>query len=137
VAAYTDRKLSARYPTDLDAWQELKSHYRDSMRNRHLRDLFSQDRKRTERYTLEAGELVLDYSKSHLNTTTHKLLVKLAKEAGVPEAVQQNRALTYLGRVIQAQATSLAFQDAALLIAAVFVVTVLPALLLAKAKTTA
>ncbi|MDJ0908311.1 MAG: glucose-6-phosphate isomerase [Woeseiaceae bacterium] len=85
---YSDRKLSARYPTDLKAWSELKAHYRDSMRSRHLRDLFGRDRKRTERYTLEAGELVLDYSKSHLNTTTQKLLVKLANEAGVSAAIE-------------------------------------------------
>ncbi len=85
---YIDRKLSARYPTDLDAWQALKKHYGDSMRKRHLRDLFARDGKRTDRYTLEAGELLLDYSKSHLNTTTHKLLVKLANEAQVPEAIE-------------------------------------------------
>ncbi len=85
---YTDRKLSARYPSDLDAWKALKAHYRESMRDRHLRDLFARDRKRTERYTLEAGELVLDYSKTHINSTTHKLLVRLAKEAGVPAAIE-------------------------------------------------
>ena len=38
---------------------------------------------------------------------------------------------------IHAQATSLAFQDAVLIIATVFLVTVLPALLLARGRTTA
>lgn len=74
------------------------------------------------------------------NETSRILLDRvtdLLSEAGVPEAVQQGGALDYLGRVIQAQATSLAFQDAALLISAVFVATVLPAMLLAKGKTTA
>ncbi|MCH9672598.1 MAG: DHA2 family efflux MFS transporter permease subunit [Gammaproteobacteria bacterium] len=62
---------------------------------------------------------------------------KLLSQAGVAQAVQQDGAINYLGRVIHAQATSLAFQDAALLISAVFIVTVLPAMLLAKGKTTA
>jgi hypothetical protein len=44
--AYTDRKLSARYPTDLPAWQKLAEHYRDDMGERQLRDLFSRDKKR-------------------------------------------------------------------------------------------
>lgn len=88
MAGYINRKLSARYPTDLEAWQELKRHYRDGMRTRHLRELFKKDRRRAERYTLEAGELVLDYSKSHLNTTTHKLLLKLAQQAQVPAAIE-------------------------------------------------
>ena len=36
---------------------------------------------------VEAGDLFLDYSKTHLNRTTRKLLVRLAKEAYVPAAI--------------------------------------------------
>ena len=39
--AYTDRKLSARYPTDLAAWKKLAKHYQSDMRDRKLHDLFS------------------------------------------------------------------------------------------------
>ena len=52
---YTDRKLSARYPTDLPAWKSLKAHHAD-MRKRALTDLFARDPKRAERCTIEAGD---------------------------------------------------------------------------------
>ncbi|MEM7254056.1 MAG: DHA2 family efflux MFS transporter permease subunit [Pseudomonadota bacterium] len=67
------------------------------------------------------------------NATSQALLSELAmllREAGIPDTLQFPSALSYLGRVIQAQATSLAFQDAALLIAATFAITVIPACLL-------
>jgi glucose-6-phosphate isomerase len=88
VNAYTDRKLSAPYPTDLPAWKKLAAHYRDDMRECHLRDLFSRDKKRAEKFELDAGELKLDYSKNHLNKTTIKLLAQLAKQADVPAAIK-------------------------------------------------
>ena len=86
--AYTTRKLSARYPTDLPAWKKLAQHYRDDMRERHLRELFSNDKKRVEIFGLEAGDLKLDYSKNHLSKTTTKLLTQLAKQADVPAAIE-------------------------------------------------
>ncbi|MCP4300773.1 MAG: glucose-6-phosphate isomerase, partial [Gammaproteobacteria bacterium] len=85
--AYTDRKLSARYPTDLAAWKSLAKHYRADMRDRTLRELFARDKKRVERFGLEANDLFLDYSKNHLNSTTRKLLIRLAKQAHVPAAI--------------------------------------------------
>ena len=85
---FPHRKFSARYPTDLGAWQALKKHYRDSMRTKDLRSLFTRDKKRAARFTLTAGDLTLDYSKNHVNATTRKLLVRLAKEAQVPAAIE-------------------------------------------------
>ena len=37
---------------------------------------------------MTAGDLTLDYSKNHVNATTRKLLIRLAKEAQVPEAIE-------------------------------------------------
>ena len=88
IVDYTHRKLSARYPTDLGAWQALGKHYRESMRSKHLGSLFARDKERAARFTLTAGGLTLDYSKNHLNATTRKLLVRLAKEAQVPAAIE-------------------------------------------------
>lgn len=86
--AYTDRKLSARYPTDLAAWKGLAKHYREGMRDRTLRELFARDKKRVERFGLTANDLFLDYSKNHINSTTRRLLVQLAKQAAVPAAIE-------------------------------------------------
>ncbi|NCF74844.1 MAG: glucose-6-phosphate isomerase, partial [Gammaproteobacteria bacterium] len=58
------------------------------MRERQLRDLFSRDKKRAEKFALEAGDLTLDYSRNHLNASTRKLLDQLAKQAAVPAAVK-------------------------------------------------
>jgi glucose-6-phosphate isomerase len=86
--AYTIRKLTAQYPTDLPAWKKLAAHYRDDMRGHPLCDLFSCDKKRAEKFGLSAGDLTLDYSKNHLNATTRKLLTQLAKQANVPAAIE-------------------------------------------------
>ena len=86
--AYTERKLSARYPTDLAAWKSLAKHYREDMRDRKLLELFSRDKKRAERYRIAANDLALDYSKCHVNAKTQKLLVQLAKQADVAAAIE-------------------------------------------------
>ena len=85
---YTHRKLSARYPTDLPAWKKLKLHFKDEMRQKHLRDLFVRSRNRAEIFSLEAGDLTLDYSKTHLSRKTCTQLVQLAKQAAVPSAIE-------------------------------------------------
>jgi glucose-6-phosphate isomerase len=84
---YTTRKLTARYPTDLKAWQALKSHYAD-MRGKTLAELFARDKKRAGNFLLEASKLTLDYSKNHVNGTTRKLFGQLARGAGVPAAIK-------------------------------------------------
>jgi len=85
---YTERKLSVRYPTDLPAWKSLAQHYKIDMREKSLRDLFARDKKRDERFSVTANDLALDYSKTHLNATTKKLLIQLAKQADVPAAIE-------------------------------------------------
>jgi glucose-6-phosphate isomerase len=84
---YLTRNLSARYPTDLPAWRKLSEHYRQDMRDKHLRDLFVRDKKRAARLRLAANDLTLDYSKNHVNATTLRLFAQLAKQAGVPAAI--------------------------------------------------
>ena len=83
-----DLRLSARYPVDLPAWKALKAHYREDMRSRSLRALFARDRKRADRLAINAGDLYLDYSKNHVTSRTLKLFASLAKQAGVPAAIE-------------------------------------------------
>ena len=85
---YPGRQMSARYPTDLRSWTALRDHYRHQMHHRTLRELFARDGKRAARFVATAGDLTLDYSKNHVTATTRKLLVRLAKEAGVPAAIE-------------------------------------------------
>jgi len=85
---FSERKLSARYPTDLDAWQGLKAHFRDEIKARTLTDLFKRDKARAERLSLTAGNLTLDYSKTHVTAKTLKLFAQLAKQASVPAGIE-------------------------------------------------
>lgn len=61
---------------------ELQQHYQ-SVRDVHLRKLFAQDPERFSRFSLQVGDLLLDYSKNRINTTTLQLLMQLAEAADV------------------------------------------------------
>jgi glucose-6-phosphate isomerase len=72
--------------TQRDAWKALSNHYRDA-RTWHLRELFSQDSGRSERFSAEAVGLFLDYSKNRINDQTLKLLLALAEESGLQHRI--------------------------------------------------
>ena len=66
------------------AWKALKTHHK-TMAGVHMRDLFAQDDKRFNKYTLRFNDLLLDYSKNIITDTTLQLLLDLAREAKVLE----------------------------------------------------
>jgi glucose-6-phosphate isomerase len=70
--------------TQSPAWLALARH-RDAMRDIHMRDLFAADPKRFERFTLELGDVFVDYSKHRVTDETMKLLFNLAHQARVLE----------------------------------------------------
>lgn len=84
-----DTRLSPRFPTDLPAWQALKSHYRDDMKHASMQALFARDKQRFAEFSLQSGDLFLDYSKNIVSRKTRKLLIKLAKEAHVLQQAER------------------------------------------------
>ena len=60
----------------------LRAHQAE-MATVHMRDLFAADPGRFERFSLQVGELLLDYSKNRITDETLRLLLRLAEEAGV------------------------------------------------------
>jgi glucose-6-phosphate isomerase len=68
--------------TELPAWKALSAHFQKIDRL-HLRELFAQDSKRGERFTVEAAGLYLDYSKNRITDETLALLLELAKQSGL------------------------------------------------------
>ncbi|RXS86494.1 glucose-6-phosphate isomerase [Streptomyces sp. TM32] len=68
----------------LPEWTALGKH-REQLGKVHLRELFERDPGRAERYTLQVGELHLDYSKHLVTDETLRLLGELATAAGVAE----------------------------------------------------
>ena len=68
--------------TSSRAWKALKTHYHE-VAPLHLRDLFAQDPKRFERFSLRMGDILLDYSKNRITAETMGLLLDLAEQADV------------------------------------------------------
>jgi glucose-6-phosphate isomerase len=69
--------------TQSPAWRALIAH-RESIATQSLRELFAADKSRAERFSLETGELFLDYSKHRIDSETMRLLCALAYQAQVP-----------------------------------------------------
>ncbi|MCE5180385.1 MAG: glucose-6-phosphate isomerase [Betaproteobacteria bacterium] len=63
-------------------WQALKVH-QQALAPAHLREQFAADPKRSDKFSLEACGLLLDYSKNRINTETMTLLAALAREVDV------------------------------------------------------
>jgi glucose-6-phosphate isomerase len=68
--------------TKRPAWKALEANFK-TVRELHLRNLFSDDPKRGERMIVEALGLYLDYSKNRITDETVKLLLQLAEESGL------------------------------------------------------
>jgi glucose-6-phosphate isomerase len=68
--------------TTTPEWQALAAHF-IRMQHLHLRDLFESDPGRAEAMTVSAAELVLDYSKHRATGETMRLLIDVARVAGV------------------------------------------------------
>ncbi|REC94395.1 glucose-6-phosphate isomerase [Kushneria indalinina] len=69
------------------AWKALESH-RDAMRDVHLSTLFEQDG-RFDAFSRQAAGLTLDFSKQRIRRETLDLLLDLAREAKVEDAVER------------------------------------------------
>jgi glucose-6-phosphate isomerase len=81
-------KDSTRLPlVQRPAWKALQSHFQ-SIGAKHLRDLFTEDPGRGQRFTAEAAGLFLDYSKNRVTAETLRLLVALAEESGLRHRIE-------------------------------------------------
>lgn len=75
--------------TDLNAWKALVDHHNTVGRNIVLREAFEKDPQRFEKFTrtfqnsADNTEILFDFSKNFLTEETLKLLIDLAKEAGL------------------------------------------------------
>ena len=73
--------------TSLPAWQKLLDHY-DQISGRHMRDLFAEQADRFNDFSIHWEEFLLDYSKNLITKETKQLLMNLARECKVPEAIE-------------------------------------------------
>ena len=70
----------------LPAWQKLSEHF-STVQNAHIADFFRDDPQRFELFSLEDCGLLLDYSKNRVSPQTLTLLLKLAEECQLAEAI--------------------------------------------------
>lgn len=73
--------------TQSTVWLAL-AHHRQQMEGVHLRDLFAQDATRFERFSLRFDDILFDYSKNRITKNTLDLLVALARQASVDNAIE-------------------------------------------------
>ena len=75
-----------RWLTELSAWKELESHFQ-SIKDVHLRTLFTENPQRGEEMAIEALGFYFDYSKHRINHETLRLLLKLAEACDLPDRI--------------------------------------------------
>jgi len=80
--------LEKKNPIRTAAWRALKTHFR-LMKDRQIKDLFSEDPERYQKHSIRFEDILFDYSKNIINDETLRLLLALAGEAGVAGAVER------------------------------------------------
>ncbi len=73
-------------PTSTKAWAALQEHYK-AMQYTHMRDLFKEDVTRFKKYSINHGDLIFDYSKNIITDKTLQLLLQLAEECRLKDAI--------------------------------------------------
>ena len=76
------------FPIDYPAWQALQNNF-EQTKNQQMRDMFTQDPERAERYWLNVGGINVDFSKNRINDEILANLVELARQACLPERMKQ------------------------------------------------
>jgi len=75
-------------PISTESWRKLEEHYL-RIKDLHMRDLFREDPGRFERFSIWfEDEILVDFSKNRIVDETLELLVSLAKECGLPQAIE-------------------------------------------------
>jgi len=79
--------LQRKNPTQTKAWSRLLAHF-EHVKAVHMRELFAADADRFTNYSFRLDDLLLDVSKNRITGETIDLLVELAEECGVNEAIE-------------------------------------------------
>ncbi|MEP7372571.1 MAG: glucose-6-phosphate isomerase [Chitinophagaceae bacterium] len=73
-------------PTTTAAWSSLQTHFAD-MKNTKMKDLFAADKERFNKLHTRLDDIIFDYSKNIISDATLGLLLQLAEESKVREAI--------------------------------------------------
>ncbi len=75
-------------PTTTDAWKALTAH-QSKTKSTHLKELFKADAERASKFTVKWNDFLVDYSKNRIDDETLKLLLQLADEVHLKDAIQK------------------------------------------------
>ncbi|MFK8295443.1 glucose-6-phosphate isomerase [Capnocytophaga canimorsus] len=75
-------------PTTTKAWMSLQKHF-EATQNISMKSLFEQDPNRAKRFSIQWQDFLVDYSKNRIDSTTMDLLVQLAEQCGLKDAVEK------------------------------------------------
>src|SRR5690606_10004539 len=75
-------------PTGTLNWRRLREHYED-IAYLPMMEMFENDSDRAQKFHIKWNDFLLDFSKNKINETTMKLLVELAQEMELKEAIQK------------------------------------------------
>jgi len=75
-------------PTTTQAWKKLLDHYNET-NGLQLKTLFAEDPKRAYRFTKQWNDFLVDFSKNRITDDTLNLLVELAEEVHLKEAIEK------------------------------------------------
>ncbi len=73
-------------PTSTTAWKEIQNHF-ETMKNVSMKNMFQEDSSRASKFHIKWNDFLIDYSKNRINQETMDLLVKLANEVHLKEAI--------------------------------------------------
>lgn len=73
-------------PTTTQAWKKLQQHYNET-KDQNLRGLFEADEDRGQKFSMIWKDFLVDYSKNRVTEETLSLLLQLADEVGLKDAI--------------------------------------------------
>ena len=73
-------------PSTTLSWQSLSQHYQ-SMKEVQMKELFSADTNRFNKFSLCTDDIVFDYSKNNITDTTLQLLLQLTADCKLNDAI--------------------------------------------------
>jgi glucose-6-phosphate isomerase len=79
--------LNSINPTQTEAWTKLQEHF-NQIKDVHMTEWFNEDDERANRFTIKWDDFFVDYSKNRITQETINLLVELANELGLTEAIE-------------------------------------------------
>ena len=78
--------LHKKNPAECNAWKKLAAHY-GTMKHRQMTDMFRENPERSYRFSALFEDMFVDYSKNIIDAETRALLIELAEETHVRDAI--------------------------------------------------